>query len=277
MDSEFVIMFPAYATEGNVEEIEKFALVLKEQYPNAIVVPLLNTSPDSEFGLARLKSELDSKGCASTIVSGSHPNLGGLVRVLNHGYSHISVMYPELPIVRIDPREHPVDAIDFLVDKAVKDQTMIVADLSFDSNTIVQGSPDHAAHTWVFPGIYSVATGRFDLGVSCAHGFQFFPPGRKCGQIAKLALDILQEAANEAKSSISWGWDGAMILAAAYLQRYCLVSAGVRIIRCPVQAIEIRDRELQKVTGQLRHHVAICLAARAVFGKLEARTKSHDN
>lgn len=196
-----VVVFPDYKGEGALGE---FGRVLKDMYPNYIPVPVLN-------GL----SEAELKKIAKKI-TGFDPviSLGkGLLPALVTGYSHVIAKYPSATIVRLDTSEHPIGYIaTMVVQSAVRDGIMVVGDLDFSAGTLRKESIDEFAHLDLFPILYQQFCG---VAVSCAHGFQAFGPGGICKKVFAGALKIVEEVERTQDSSISWGFDGAMILSAA--------------------------------------------------------------
>lgn len=264
MEKQIVVMFPAQIKPEEViermKELTQFVNSVLSRVPGAFVVPLLN-GPNMDV-LSDCNKEFAKIDCIGFSVN----NRYGLNGVLKDGYKTLCNVHPEAVIVRMDDKEHPVDQIRVLIDKALVEQAMIVGDLVFERGEIEPGSGEDVINNWIFPDLYSAATRRKDLGLSCAHGFQVFPSSEMCLKIVNIASQIILEAAKRAETPVTWGWDGAMVMAAAHLEK-TVVRTGIKVVRVPIPAVETRKRDPEKIHDQFRNHLNNCLAAERLFSE----------
>jgi len=133
---------------------------------------------------------------------------------------------------------------------------MVIGDLCFDPNTLIEGTPDWFAHLKYFPLLYGQFT-EGKLSLSCAHGFNSFAPGVMT-KVLHDAILMIGRAEEISGFPIFWGFDAAMVLAAYQLK------VSVEIVSVPAQTV--RNRDPKKITAQLNDTLMICLASLATSG-----------
>jgi len=242
-------MFPSYRGNGVVQASKQ----LIELSNDFFIVPILN-------GLD--KNELEKIAQAALpifdpiIVDSSKR---GVVDALIGGYKYILGKYPDLPIIRMDVDEHPLNwALKILEHVINAENSMIIGDLSFQSGMITD-PVDEFIHLQLFPELYR-AFSHGKLPLSCAHGFQAFCNGSSCEVILRGAMDIISRAEQDLGAKVKWGLDGAMALTAV------AIGSSVKIILVP--AIVERKRTKEKAMEQFRNHLVITKAAAQVFSNL---------
>lgn len=169
----------------------------------------------------------------------------GLLTALQFGYKYVAKNYPDLPVVRLDTAEHPLEHIPAMLQelRRAPDVKMIIGDLSFEiGRTLAAGTMDATAHLVVVPEIYRAASGGA-LPISGAHGFQAFATGADCALALAIADLIVDDVSERLGKTIGWGFDGAMALGALYAQ------LNPRIL--PVPAEQMRDRSTVKIMAQI--------------------------
>lgn len=240
----FVILFPDFkAANGR----SAFGTSLKRLYPQAHIVPVLNGINLDE--LQRVAQEISTD--YEPVVSEGE----GVVAVLRDGYRYVLQYYPDLPVVRLDTDEHPIEKIPDLLACAEKARGMCVGDLEFSDTTLRSGSVDEFINLNLFPHLFRHFTGG-KLELSGAYGFQAFAAGA-LKTIFEAAEKIIKEAAAEANHPLKWGFEAAMILGA--------LSQNVPVVIEKIPAESLRDRPTLKISQQIADTLAVFCAANRLF------------
>lgn len=246
--AELVVMFPDLRGEGSLGDFGK-SLQQISLPAKTVLVPVLNGGTIRTLTATAKKAR--ANGFEPIIALGK--NLSG---ALITGCLSISVQYPEAAIVRLDTAEHDLSFIKKLAETACELKGMVIGDLCFDQNTLIEGTPDWFAHLKYFPLLYSQFT-EGKLSLSCAHGFNSFAPGVMI-EVLYDARSIISRAEEISGFPIFWGFDAAMVLAAYQL--------GIPVEIVPVPAQIVRNRDPQKIAAQLNDTLMICLASLATSG-----------
>lgn len=242
--SDLVIVFPDLNGSSGIS----FGARLRELYPEARIVPILNGSDRGV--LERAEISLRALGYDPIVVSGQ-----GLFAALLEGYDIVSRRYPDSMIVRIDTEEHPLEKISALAKRAEEIGGFVVGDLEFDGSTLIEGTLDWDAHMRIFPELYSHATNG-KLPLSCAHGFQAFAPGVLSIEILAEARVVLNEVIRRLGYMPRYGLDGLMAICC---------SRKFPVERILIPAITLRNRTLEKINEQIAVHTALCEASLKIF------------
>jgi hypothetical protein len=251
-DNRPAIIFPDFEAEMITEHLppgvfSDFITVVHENYPTAIIIPVLN-------GLAG-KNLTEARKQAKNL--GLTPALSkkkGLLSALVTGYE-TAFEVTSGPIIRMDTAEHPPEKILDLVQISLAKKAMIIGDLDFSDGGLVSGTADEILHLDAFPKLYSKTTGG-KLSISAAHGFQIFPDAKTCKKIFINARKVVQAVAKDI-GPISWGFDGAMALGA--------IASGIPVRVVKIPASTIRHRPPQKVADQYLAAKTLCETAVKIF------------
>lgn len=249
-----VVMYPDYQGQGGKGFIRK---VREYAGQEAIIVPILNGLPEStlEGMITDLIQDTTIHPVAPVVCRAT-----GLRAALTTGYNHILYVLPfpyqDLCVVRLDTAEHDPSYIPFLAAESRAIRGMVIGDLDFSSGGHLEsGTPDEFTHLLAFPELYWVFT-EGKLPLSCAHGYQAFGSRAVLQLVFAVALTIVARVDEETGQQVTWGFDGAMALAAT------IVDVPVKIH--PVPASTDRNRPWEKVRLQLRFALLMCRAAERV-------------
>ncbi|MFM2357564.1 MAG: hypothetical protein RJA61_301 [Candidatus Parcubacteria bacterium] len=244
--TQFVILVPDF---GGRAVTGAFAQGLREMYPTAHLMFGLNGLP--KVDLQSIAQSVPT--FFDTLIYDGDTKIVGTLTAL---YNKALLSFAEGSVfVRLDSAEHDPNYIGILAKEADQDEVLVVGDLSFvEGQTLNKGTPDWDAHKEIFPKMYGDATqGKVQIG--CAHGFM----AAQAGVVKKILprmLRILERAGQKAGQPLTWGFDGAMILAA--------VQEGVQVKISPVPAMILRNRNAGKVKDQTDQHCLLTEAAMEV-------------
>ncbi len=241
--SDLIVMFPDQGGKGFRGEFGQ-RLMGMFAAEGAILMPILNGFSSQEE-VELVVEEARRFGFMPSVSSET-----GLLAALVEGYN-VATGLTDHTIVRLDTAEHPVSFIRTLAETAERIDGMAIGDLEFGPDTLKEGSLDEFAHLDIWPTLYGQYT-QGKLPLSCAHGFQAFAPW-VCVEILKAARDIVSDVEAELDASITWGFDGAMALAAWGL------GIPVEIVKVPAE--KMRDRPRQKIVDQFSNALRMCRAA----------------
>jgi len=245
---ELVVMFPCRRSIGRVEE---FIMNIRKSVPDAFIVPVLNGHPIEK--LVESAAIIESEKCHAVLVEGQR----GLLNALVAGYTYVLKEHSGATVVKMDTAEHPTEGITRLAQKANEVGGMVVGDLRFGEGMLREGSVDEFANMNLFPELFrQVTTGRVSL--SGSYGFLAFDSGSL--KTILLSAKKIVGLVETKQGSISWGLDGAMLLAA--------MGVKVPLEICYFEAEMLRDRKSPKVAAQFAQTLSVCLAALQVFPKL---------
>lgn len=243
------VLFPTSKGRAVTEAAKPTSFVarVRTSVPDAVLMPILNNAEQAL--LEEAAGQAQDLGM-DPIVSASPQ---GLLGALREGYDHaLRRASPDDIFVRMDTAEHPPESIPRLI-KAVEQVKfgVVIGDLDFSNGKLVAGSLDEWVHLQVFPELYGQAT-RSKLPLSCAHGFQVFNSRATLERTFYRALSIIGEVERELRDHISWGFDGAMAIAASQI-------TTVRVEKIPAETL--RNREPEKIMSQLAAAMRIVRAA----------------
>jgi hypothetical protein len=219
--------------------------------PDATFMPVLNGMLGPE--LMAIADKVRKLNITPVISTGDYKLLGALVA----GYQAATNDDSVGEIVRLDTAEHPPEEIERLLRCANEINGMVIGDLDFGDDHLVPGTVDEFAHLNLFPELYRQTTGG-QLELSCAHGFQVFANSAVCKQVLHAADVIVQQVQKELGEPLTWGFDGAMALAA--------IATGVPITVIRVKSETTRDRSRQKVAAQFAGALHMCRTYTRIFG-----------
>lgn len=244
-----VVLFPDLQGKGSFGDFGRNLkrLNLPE---DTVFIPILNG--DTRKNLILMQNQARDNGFMPVVSLEK-----GLLPTLVAGYRTIISRYPLSIVVRIDTAEHDLSFIERLAEEASESNGMVIGDLEFSPKTLIEGTPDWFIHLKVFPLMY----GQFSEGklpLSCAHGFNAFAPGVISG-IFDRTIEIIRAAEQEFSSSLPWGFDAAIALAA--------YQSGVPIKIVYVPAQSVRNRDPEKIAAQFSETLMICRASLIVSGK----------
>ena len=241
-----MVMFPDLRGEGSLGEFGKTLKELELPAEETIFVPIVNGTGINLNSIVSSITSLLGERFQPIISSRQGVNVA-----LETGYRKAGEKYPEAIVVRLDTQEHDPNFIGKLTRKAVKIKGMVIGNLQFNQDTLIEGTIDWFAQKWLFPEMYRQFTGG-KIPLTCAHGFQVFASGI-LPRILKIALKIIRIAERENGALLLWGFDGAMTLAAYKL--------GVPVFISQIPAQIVRNRKAKKIAAQFSSHLKICWAS----------------
>ena len=243
-NNPIVVMYPDYRGESTRNSF--LPDQIRAYLPQAAIIPVFNGA--TVAGLDFLVTESHALG-----LDGIKSEQPGLASALMTGYRHCLDRYLGATVVLLDTSEHDVRYLSTLVDRATEMGGLVIGNLSFEPETLEEGSLDELMHLELFPQLYDTFAG---ISLSGTHGYQAVSP-TVFGEIYKSACRIMDQVVRNIAQVPTWGFDGAMVLSA--------VNQGIPVTVTPIPAQARRSRSKEKILAQYKQALQVCRAAERLF------------